>query len=277
MTGDGAGRTLVIVPTYNEADNIRPIIDRLRAAAPAATVLVVDDASPDGTGAIADRLAAGDECIHVLHRAAKAGLGAAYVAGFGWAMQHEMDVVVEMDADGSHAPEELPRLLAALADADLVIGSRWVPGGAVLNWPRSRLLLSRGGNAYTRLALRMPIRDATGGFRAYRIDVLRELPLYDVASAGYCFQVDLVWRAYRAGFRVVEVPITFVERERGTSKMRQAIVTEALWRVTWWGLLDALGRGRRLAHSLRRHRAGESRPPSERAADRAPATANGKD
>jgi len=230
------GRVLVVVPTYDERDNLGPVLDRLAAAVPSAHVLVVDDGSPDGTGALADERARADERVHVLHRTAKAGLGAAYVAGFGWAREHGYDVVVEMDADGSHAPEQLPRLLAALEHADLALGSRWVPGGAVVNWPLSRELLSRGGNAYTRAVLRLPLRDATGGYRAYRRRVLDALPLGEISSQGYCFQVDLAWQAWRAGFTVVEVPITFVERVRGTSKMSRAIVLEALWRVTWWGV-----------------------------------------
>ncbi|CAN5261249.1 polyprenol monophosphomannose synthase [soil metagenome] len=229
-------RVLVIVPTYDEAENVEVIGKRLLAAVPTAHLLVVDDSSPDGTGAIADRMAAADERVHVLHRSDKDGLGAAYVAGFAWAREGGYDVVVEMDADGSHAPEQLPRLLAALEHADLVLGSRWVEGGKVVNWPRSREVLSRGGNAYARLMLRLPLRDATGGYRAYRREVLDALPLAEVASHGYCFQVDLAWRTWQAGYRVVEVPITFVERERGESKMSRAIVLEALWKVTFWGV-----------------------------------------
>jgi dolichol-phosphate mannosyltransferase len=233
---DPLGRVLVVVPTYNEHDNLEAVAHRLHAAVPSAHLLVVDDGSPDGTGAVADNLAARHDWSHVLHRTDKAGLGAAYIAGFGWAAAHGYDVVVEMDADGSHAPEELPRLLTVLADADVVLGSRWVEGGRVVNWPRTRTLLSRGGNWWTRVMLALPLRDATGGFRAYRRTVLDALPLHDVASQGYCFQVDLAWRAWRAGVRVVEVPITFVERVRGESKMSRAIVVEALWRVTWWGI-----------------------------------------
>ena len=240
------GRVLVVVPTYNEADNLLPIAARLHAACPDADLLVVDDNSPDGTGRLADALAAREPWAHVLHRATKAGLGAAYIAGFGWAREVGYDVVVEMDADGSHAPEQLPRLLTALEHADVVLGSRWVAGGRVVNWPRSRELLSRGGNAWTRLALGLPLADATGGYRAYRREVLDRLPLAEVASQGYCFQVDLAWQAWRAGHTVVEVPITFVERERGESKMSRAIVVEALWRVTWWGLRSRRSR-RRLA------------------------------
>ena len=230
-------RVCVCIPTYNERENIAVIMGRLRSAVPSADVLVIDDNSPDGTGQLADELAAGDPQVHVLHRTEKAGLGAAYVAGFTWALDQGYDVVVEMDADGSHQPEQLPRLLAAIDDgADLVLGSRYVPGGDVVNWPKHRLLLSRGGNAYTRMMLRLPLRDATGGYRAYRAALLRDLDLDAIASEGYCFQVDLAWQAFRRGASVVEVPITFIERERGESKMSQAIVIEALWRVTVWGV-----------------------------------------
>jgi glycosyltransferase involved in cell wall biosynthesis len=237
-----APRVLVCIPTYDERDNLPGTVRRLRAAVPEADILVIDDASPDGTGVIADELAAADPGVAVLHRSGKAGLGAAYVAGFAHALQHDYDVVVEMDADGSHTPEELPRLLSALQDADVVLGSRWMPGGEVRNWPRSRLLLSRGGNAYVRTALGMPLTDATGGFRAYRASFLRSLALDTVSSQGYCFQVDLVWRAWQQRRRIVEVPITFIERERGQSKMSRDIVAEALWRVTWWGVRSRRGR-----------------------------------
>jgi dolichol-phosphate mannosyltransferase len=230
------GRILVIVPTYNEADNIEPIVARVRDSVPEAHILVADDNSPDGTGDLADKLAASDEHVHVLHRKGKEGLGAAYLAGFGWGLSEGYGVLVEMDADGSHQPEQLPRLLDALRSADLVLGSRYVRGGAVKNWPRSREVLSRGGNLYTRLAIGVPLRDATGGYRAFRRETLEGIGLNDVASAGYCFQVDLAWRALRKGFRVVEVPITFVERERGQSKMSRAIVAEAMLRVGRWGL-----------------------------------------
>jgi dolichol-phosphate mannosyltransferase len=229
------GSVLVIIPTYNERENLDVIAERLHAAVPDAHLLVVDDDSPDGTGRLADELVARTDWVDVLHRTGKDGLGAAYVAGFGWAREHGYDVVVEMDADGSHAPEQLPRLLAALEHADLVLGSRWVDGGEVVNWPKSREILSRGGNAYTRMVLRLPLRDATGGYRAYRRPVLDSVLEKGVASQGYCFQVDLAWQIWKAGHRVVEVPITFVERERGESKMSRAIVVEALWRVTVWG------------------------------------------
>jgi dolichol-phosphate mannosyltransferase len=231
---------LVVIPTYNEVANLEPVLARLRVAVPQADVLVVDDASPDGTGHLADRLAGADPAVAVLHRPAKEGLGAAYLAGFEWGLAHRYDVLVEMDADGSHRPEELPRLLAALAGADLVIGSRWIPGGAVRNWPLRRRLLSRGGNTYARLVLGLPLRDVTAGFRAFRRGTLEGVKLRDVASQGYCFQVDVAWRAVAAGCRVVEVPITFVERERGVSKMDRTIVTEALWRVTAWGVARRL-------------------------------------
>jgi dolichol-phosphate mannosyltransferase len=233
-------RVLVIVPTYNEVQNLQPILARLQAAVPEAHALVVDDGSPDGTGELAEHLAAGDPRVHVLRRTAKKGLGAAYIAGFRWAREHGFDVVVEMDADGSHAPEQLPSLLAGLADADLVLGSRYVPGGRVTDWPAHRLLLSRVGNHYTRWALRLPLRDATGGYRAARADLIDRLPFDDVASQGYCFQVDWAWRAVRSGARVTEVPITFTERVLGRSKMTGSIVGEALVRVTVWGLQDRL-------------------------------------
>ncbi|TFV66215.1 UNVERIFIED_ORG: polyprenol monophosphomannose synthase [Bacillus sp. AZ43] len=235
-----SGRVLVVVPTYNEIDNLGLILDRLHASVPTAHVLVVDDGSPDGTGALADVRAAGDDRVHVLHRAAKRGLGRAYVAGFRWGRDRDYDVLVEMDADGSHAPEQLPALLAALGSADLALGSRYVPGGAVTDWPAHRLLLSRLGNRYTRWALRLPLTDATGGFRAARAELIDRLPFDDVASHGYCFQVDWAWRAVRAGARVVEVPITFTERVAGRSKMSGSIVREALVRVTVWGLQDRL-------------------------------------
>jgi dolichol-phosphate mannosyltransferase len=240
------GRLLVIVPTYNEAPNLERVLMRLRSAVPEAQVLVADDDSPDGTGAIADRLAAEDHQVHVLHRPGKHGLGAAYIAGFGWGLERGYDVLIEMDADGSHRPEDLPRLLAALRRADLVLGSRWVPGGEVVNWPALRKLISRGGTTYARLALGLPLRDATGGFRAFRRATLEGLELETVSSQGYCFQIDLAARAVRRGWRVVEVPITFVEREHGASKMSRAIVTEALWRVTVWGVEQRLAalRGR---------------------------------
>ena len=240
------GRVVVLIPTYNERENLPLIVSRLRAVVPEADVLVLDDDSPDGTGAVADQLAIDDAAVRVLHRTSKEGLGAAYLAGFAWALDRGYDVLVEMDADGSHRPEQLPTLLAALADADVVLGSRWVRGGSVVNWPLHRKVLSLGGNLYTRVLLGMPISDATGGFRAYRASALRALDLDDVASAGYCFQVDLVWRAVRRGMSVVEVPITFVERTIGDSKMSHDIVRESLRNLTKWGASYRLGQVRSL-------------------------------
>ncbi|MDD2858213.1 MAG: polyprenol monophosphomannose synthase [Candidatus Nanopelagicales bacterium] len=251
MTFEDLGRIVVIIPTFNERENIETIVQRVRASVPEADILVADDNSPDGTGRIADALSALDSRIHVMHRLGKEGLGAAYLAGFSWALQHDYDVVVEMDADGSHQPEQLPRLLDALRDADLVLGSRWVDGGGIVNWPKHREMLSRGGSLYTRVLLGIPLRDVTGGYRAFRADTLRRLDLHEVASQGYCFQVDLAWRAAQRQLRITEVPITFVEREVGTSKMNQKIVVEALWRVTMWGFDDRVTRLRRKAQRRR--------------------------
>lgn len=250
------GRILVIIPTYNEKENVERITGRVRAAVPEADILIADDNSPDGTGDIADRLAEADDHIHVMHRLGKEGLAAAYMAGFAWGLERDYSVLIEMDADGSHQPEQLPTLLAALRNADLVLGSRWVPGGTVVNWPKSREVLSRGGNLYTRLALRIPLKDATGGYRVFRASTLRALGLDDVASQGYCFQVDMARRAVQAGLRVVEVPITFVEREFGVSKMSSNIVREALWRVTVWGAQDRAAQAKELVGTLRAKRAG---------------------
>ena len=232
------GRVVIVVPTYNEVENLAMIVGRVRAALPAADLLVVDDGSPDGTGELADELAAADPQVSVVHRTAKEGLGAAYLHGFRVALERGYDVVGEMDADGSHQPEQLPRLLAALEDADLVLGSRWVPGGAVVNWPWTRKALSRGGNLYTRLLLGIPVRDATGGFRLFRRTTLEKIDLADVRSVGYCFQADLAWRTVEAGLRVVEVPIEFIERERGESKMSPDIAVESLRLITRWGLRE---------------------------------------
>lgn len=243
------GRVLVIVPTYNERENLPMITGRLRAAVPDAHILIADDASPDGTGEAADALAAADDHIHVLHRPGKQGLGAAYIAGFRWGLAQGYDVLVEIDADGSHQPEELPRLLEVLArGADLVIGSRWIPGGKVVNWPWTRELLSRGANTYARIVLGIPVRDSTAGFRAYRAATLEKIGLDDVQSQGYCFQVDLTLRTIRSGLRVREVPITFVERTAGASKMSRTIVFEALWRIAAWGIAGLPDRLRRRRH-----------------------------
>ncbi|AXB42540.1 polyprenol monophosphomannose synthase [Amycolatopsis albispora] len=226
---------LVVIPTYNERENLTPILTRLHEALPEVHALVVDDGSPDGTGELADELAAKDDRVHVMHRTEKAGLGAAYVAGFGWGLERDYNTIVEMDADGSHAPEDLPRVLEALKDADLVLGSRYVPGGSVVNWPFRRQLLSKLANVYAGICLGAGIKDITAGFRAYRREVLQKLPLDDIASAGYCFQIDLAWRTAEQGFTVTEVPITFTEREIGDSKMSSSIVFEAILRVGVWG------------------------------------------
>lgn len=232
------GPVLVVIPTYDERETLPLILDRLRSAAPEVHVLVVDDSSPDGTGTLAEERAQADDAVHVLHRAGKQGLGAAYVAGFSWGLERGYGVLVEMDADGSHAPEQLHRLLAPLAWADVTIGSRYVAGGSVVNWPRRRLLLSRGGNYYTRFAVRLPVSDATAGYRAYRAEALRALGYGDTESQGYCFQVDMTRRAVHAGLTVVEVPVTFTERTLGQSKMSGSIVAEALVRVSMWGVVD---------------------------------------
>lgn len=229
-------RTLVILPTYNEREALPITLRTLREDCPRADVLIVDDNSPDGTGRWAQEYSRGDEQVNVLHRQSKDGLGRAYIAGFHWGLERKYELIVEMDADSSHRSIDLPALLAAARDADLVIGSRWVPGGAVENWPLHRLALSRAATTYARVALGMGVRDATAGFRVYRAQTLRELDLDEVTSQGYCFQIDMAWRVHRAGGRIVEVPITFVERTEGQSKMSGKIVAEALWRVTAWGL-----------------------------------------
>ncbi len=239
------GRVVVVIPTYNEAENLAWIVGRMRAAQPEVDVLVVDDGSPDGTGAIADELAAADPQVQVLHRTAKAGLGAAYLHGFQVALDAGYDVIGEMDADGSHQPEQLHRLLEALEGADLVIGSRWIPGGSVVNWPLNRELLSRGGNLYVRMLLGIPVRDATAGFRLFRRTTLEKIDLDSVQSTGYVFQTDMVARTLAAGLVVKEVPIEFVERVRGDSKMSGAVATESLKRITAWGLRERRDQVRR--------------------------------
>lgn len=253
QAGEAPVKTVVIIPTYNERENVQWIVSRVRTAVPDATVLVVDDNSPDGTGALADALASADANVRVLHRAGKEGLGAAYRDGFRWALTAGFERIVEMDADGSHQPEQLHRLLEASdAGADVVVGSRWVAGGGVENWAVHRRLLSRGGSAYARFALGVPLRDVTGGYRVFTADALRRIRLDVVQSQGYCFQIDMIWHAVVAGLRVVEVPITFVERERGSSKMTVDIVLEAMLRVTGWAItsLPSRLRRRRAAPSL---------------------------
>ena len=236
MSFESLGRILIVIPTYDEVDNIAWVVGRLRAAVPEVDVLIVDDSSPDGTGAVADRLAADDDQVRVLHRQGKEGLGAAYLAGFAEALQSGYDVIGEMDADGSHQPEELPQLLEALGEADLVIGSRWIPGGSIVNWSRGREALSRGGNLYVRALLGIDVYDATSGFRVFRSRTLEKIDLGTVRSAGYVFQTDLVARTLDAGLAVREVPIEFVERVRGESKMSAPVAVESLRRITGWGL-----------------------------------------
>jgi dolichol-phosphate mannosyltransferase len=229
-------RVVIIMPTYNERQNLEGMANRIRESTPDAHLLVVDDNSPDGTGDLADKLAEGDSRVHVMHRTEKAGLGRAYVAGFTWALEAGYDLIVEMDADGSHRPEDLPKLLDAIASADAVIGSRYVPGGTVVNWPKSREILSRGANVYNRLMLGVRIKDATGGFRVYRAETLRKIDLSSIDSAGYCFQIDMTLRVLQAGLVLTEVPITFIERELGASKMSNAVIAEAFTRVAQWGI-----------------------------------------
>jgi dolichol-phosphate mannosyltransferase len=230
-------RVLTIIPTDNELESLPKTLQRLRAAVPASDVLVVDDNSPDGTGKLADSIAAEDPQVHVLHRKGKEGLGAAYIAGFKWGLDAGYEVLVEMDADGSHQPEQLPQLLDAVEQgADLAMGSRWVPGGSVVNWPLYRQAISRTGSTYARLMLGLKIKDVTGGYRAFRRSTLEKLNLDQVDSVGYGFQVDLAWRVAKMGLRIEERPITFVERELGASKMSGNIVVEAMINVTRWGL-----------------------------------------
>jgi dolichol-phosphate mannosyltransferase len=238
-------RALVVMPTYNEAESVVGVVERVLAADPRVDVLVVDDGSPDGTAKLVTGRAVGEPRLHLLERSAKRGLGAAYRAGFAWGLERGYDALVEMDADLSHPPERLPALLDGLAEADLVIGSRYVPGGRTVNWSRLRAAISRGGNAYVRLALGLPVHDCTAGYRAYRRQVLEALPVSAVQSNGYCFQVEMAHRTWQEGFRVVEVPITFTERATGVSKMSKQIVAEALWRVTLWALTGGRRRARR--------------------------------
>src|ERR1700722_10054690 len=246
-------RVLVITPTFNELENLPLIHRRLKAACPEVHVLIVDDSSPDGTGELADELAAADAGrTHVMHRTAKDGLGAAYLAGFAWGLSRDYSVLVEMDADGSHAPEQLDRLLDAIdAGADLAIGSRYVDGGAVRNWPWRRWALSWTANTYARLALDIDIHDITAGYRAHRREVLEAIELDGVDSKGYCFQIDLTRRTLDNGYIVVEVPITFTERELGVSKMSGSNIREALVKVAKWGV-ESRRNGARAARAANR-------------------------
>jgi dolichol-phosphate mannosyltransferase len=234
---DGTRRAVICLPTYDERENLGPIVAAIHRAAPEVDVLVVDDASPDGTGALADGLAARDGRVHVLHRAGKEGLGRAYLAGFAWALARGYGLVLEMDADFSHDPRHLPALLGAARHADLVLGSRWVPGGRTVGWGLGRKLVSRGGSLYARTILGLPVRDLTGGFKCFRREVLEGIELASVECTGYAFQIELTCRAIRRGFRVVEVPIVFADRRAGQSKMSWRIVVEALARV--WSIRRA--------------------------------------
>ncbi|MDR8019187.1 polyprenol monophosphomannose synthase [Nesterenkonia aerolata] len=229
-------KILTIIPTYDEIDALPVTVRRLRAAVPESDVLIVDDNSPDGTGQLAERMHADDDQIHVLHRTAKNGLGGAYIAGFRWGLERGYDVLVELDADGSHQPEQLPELLAVIDEAHLVIGSRWVPGGSVVNWPIHREIISRLGSLYSRTLLGLKVRDITAGFRAFRAETLQEIDFDTIESVGYGFQVDMTFRVARHGRVIREVPITFKERELGDSKMSGDIVLEAMANVTKWGL-----------------------------------------
>lgn len=237
-------QVLVIIPTYNEVDNLERIVSRVHEHNPQVHVLVADDNSPDGTGDLADKLAAKDARVKVMHRPGKQGLGAAYIAGFHWGLDHGYELLIEMDADGSHRPEDLPSMLHALDRhaADLVIGSRYVKGGKIVNWPVSRQLLSRGGNTYIHIVMGMPVRDVTAGYRIFRRSTLERIGLESVKSGGYIFQTDLTRRVNNLGMKIVEVPITFVEREIGQSKMNRSIMVESLWRATSWGLADRWAR-----------------------------------
>jgi len=242
MTTDSE-RILVIIPTYNEADNLPRIVPAVLEQDVRIQVLVVDDASPDGTGQIADQMAAQDPRINVLHRLGKEGLGRAYLAGFGYALENGFDIVFEMDADFSHPPHALPELIEKFSQADVVIGSRYVDGRVtVSNWPMTRLLISYFGSRYARVITGMPVRDGTGGFNGWTREVLESVRLDRVRSNGYAFQIELKFRAYRAGFRLVESPILFTERDTGESKMSKAIVREAVWRVWWLKICDIFGR-----------------------------------
>ena len=246
--------TLVVNPTYNERLALPVTLYGLFEQQPDVDVLIVDDGSPDGTGEWAEQLSRTDSRVHVLHRSEKSGLGMAYIAGFAWALGREYEIICEFDADGSHRPLDLGQLLdvARSGEADLVIGSRWVPGGAIIDWPKSRFLLSRGANVYVNAVMGLRVRDATAGFRAYTRRVLETLDLSDVQSQGYCFQIDMTYRTVETGFRVAEVPIVFVERELGESKMSGSIITEAFTKVAGWGLTRRRNQLRRL---LRRSRA----------------------
>jgi dolichol-phosphate mannosyltransferase len=235
-------RALVCVPTYNESENLPRIVPAILAQDPRLEVLVIDDGSPDGTGAIADRMAAAEPRIHVLHRTAKEGLGKAYLAGFRWALERDYALIFEMDADFSHDPKYLKDFLTSIEQADLVLGSRYKTGVNVVNWPMGRLLLSFFANKYVRWVTGMPLTDATGGFKCFRRKVLEAIDLTKVQSNGYSFQIEMSFRARRKGFRLLEIPIVFVDRMEGQSKMNKKIVREAIWMVPWLRISSWIGR-----------------------------------
>jgi dolichol-phosphate mannosyltransferase len=235
-------RILIVVPTYNELMNLPHIVPVILSQDPRLHILVVDDNSPDGTGALADRLGEIEPRVHTLHRANKEGLGKAYIAGFRWALERDYEIVFEMDADFSHDPDRLPDFLRAIETADLVIGSRYVKGVNVINWPISRLLLSLGANLYARLVTGLPLTDSTGGYKAFRRAVLEAINLDRVRSNGYAFQIEMSFRAWKKGFRVVEIPIVFTDRMEGQSKMNKGIVREAVWMVWWLRLRSLFGK-----------------------------------
>jgi dolichol-phosphate mannosyltransferase len=241
---------LVVIPTYNEAENILAIVDAVAAAVPEASVLVVDDGSPDGTAKLVEEAAAVNPRLHLVQREGKQGLGPAYINGFRWGLAHGFDFLIEMDADFSHDPAAIPDLLDAIADCDVAVGSRYIRDGGVEGWSRGRHLLSQGGNVYARAVLGFGVKDSTSGFRCYRRSVLEAIPLGEVRSSGYAFQIDMSYRAWKLGFRIREVPITFRERSRGASKMSKAIVGEALVAVARWGLADLVRRRRRHAATV---------------------------
>lgn len=260
--------TLVVIPTFNELENLSLIVGRVRSAAPDVDILVVDDNSPDGTGEKADEISASDSQVHVLHRQGKEGLCAAYMAGFAWGLERDYQVICEMDADGSHAPEQLHLLLKEIdKGADLVIGSRYIDGGRVVNWPKKRWILSRGGNIYISAALGAGLSDMTAGYRAYRRELLEKLDLAALSHAGYIFQVELAWRAVEVGADVCEVPITFTEREIGESKLDGSFVKDSLVEVTKWGVAHRWGQLKELCsmlNELREERARKKQARKER-------------
>ncbi len=236
MTSD-SNRTLIVMPTYNERENLPQIVPEVLSKDPGIHVLIVDDNSPDGTGQVADELAAREERIHVMHRPGKLGLGTAYIAGFKWALERDYEFIFEMDSDFSHNPDHIPEFLAAAKDYDLVLGSRYLKGVTVVNWPMSRLLLSYFANKYSRIITGLPFSDTTGGFKCYRKKVLQTIELDRITSEGYSFQIETTFRAWRKGFKIGEIKIVFTDRAEGTSKMSGRIIREAVWKVWWLRLL----------------------------------------